>query len=191
MIPKVQSMVRRSATECRDHYTVPLPGRFICTKCVVFIVICLWLFLPLCRDSINELAGSLKFPLKKLFVIDGSKRSEHSNAYMWVSLPLFRRLSSHRKHCLDFVWLFVTWQYNLYNLWQFLFQDRVILWYLNMSASHPSLSLAWSFKMNTMSHHLFLNHHWKTSIDSVQLNQSMVVVYILSPHHTVAYGTGE
>ena len=105
MIPKVQSMVRRSATECRDHYTVPLPGRFICTKCVVFIVICLWLFLPLCRDSINELAGSLKFPLKKLFVIDGSKRSEHSNAYMWVFLPLFRRLSSHRKHCLDFVWL--------------------------------------------------------------------------------------
>ena len=38
--------------------------------------------LLLCRESIEALAGSLKFPLKKLFVIDGSKRSAHSNAYM-------------------------------------------------------------------------------------------------------------
>ncbi len=35
------------------------------------------------RDGIEELAASLKFPLKKLFVIDGSKRSAHSNAYMY------------------------------------------------------------------------------------------------------------
>lgn len=32
------------------------------------------------REKIEGLAASLKFPLKKLFVIDGSKRSAHSNA---------------------------------------------------------------------------------------------------------------
>lgn len=35
------------------------------------------------RSSIEELAASLKFPLKKLFVMDGSKRSAHSNAYFY------------------------------------------------------------------------------------------------------------
>lgn len=36
-----------------------------------------------CRTSIEELASSLKFPLTKLFVVDGSTRSAHSNAYMY------------------------------------------------------------------------------------------------------------
>lgn len=36
-----------------------------------------------CRTAIEELAGSLTFPLTKLFVIDGSTRSAHSNAYMY------------------------------------------------------------------------------------------------------------
>ncbi|TKY63970.1 CAAX prenyl protease 1-like [Spatholobus suberectus] len=35
------------------------------------------------REKIEKLAASLKFPLKKLFVIDGSIRSSHSNAYMY------------------------------------------------------------------------------------------------------------
>ncbi|BBN19890.1 STE24 endopeptidase [Marchantia polymorpha subsp. ruderalis] len=35
------------------------------------------------RAKIEKLASSLKFPLKKLFVIDGSTRSSHSNAYMY------------------------------------------------------------------------------------------------------------
>ncbi|KAE9615808.1 putative ste24 endopeptidase [Lupinus albus] len=35
------------------------------------------------RGKIEKLAASLKFPLKKLFVIDGSTRSSHSNAYMY------------------------------------------------------------------------------------------------------------
>eukprot|EP00899_Mesostigma_viride_P009196 jgi/Mesvir1/18278/Mv09543-RA.2 len=35
------------------------------------------------REDIEALAARLKFPLKKLFVIDGSKRSSHSNAYMF------------------------------------------------------------------------------------------------------------
>ncbi|XP_059634247.1 CAAX prenyl protease 1 homolog [Cornus florida] len=35
------------------------------------------------RVKIENLASSLKFPLKKLFVVDGSKRSSHSNAYMY------------------------------------------------------------------------------------------------------------
>ncbi|KAJ4956960.1 hypothetical protein NE237_013743 [Protea cynaroides] len=35
------------------------------------------------REKIENLASSLKFPLKKLFVVDGSARSSHSNAYMY------------------------------------------------------------------------------------------------------------
>ncbi|KAL6777605.1 hypothetical protein ACKKBG_A14915 [Auxenochlorella protothecoides x Auxenochlorella symbiontica] len=35
------------------------------------------------REEIEALAASLHFPLTKLFVIDGSKRSAHSNAYMY------------------------------------------------------------------------------------------------------------
>ncbi|KAF9602341.1 hypothetical protein IFM89_026546 [Coptis chinensis] len=35
------------------------------------------------RQKIENLASSLKFPLKKLFVVDGSTRSSHSNAYMY------------------------------------------------------------------------------------------------------------
>lgn len=35
------------------------------------------------RESIEKLASSLTFPLKKLFVVDGSTRSNHSNAYMY------------------------------------------------------------------------------------------------------------
>ena len=33
------------------------------------------------RQEIEEVAGKLKFPLKKIFVVDASKRSDHSNAY--------------------------------------------------------------------------------------------------------------
>ena len=33
--------------------------------------------------SIEELAASLKFPLTKLYVVEGSKRSSHSNAYFY------------------------------------------------------------------------------------------------------------
>ncbi|KAJ3359514.1 CAAX prenyl protease 1 [Kappamyces sp. JEL0680] len=35
------------------------------------------------RTKIEALAKRLKFPLKKLFVVDGSKRSAHSNAYFY------------------------------------------------------------------------------------------------------------
>ncbi|XP_074326463.1 CAAX prenyl protease 1 homolog isoform X2 [Apium graveolens] len=35
------------------------------------------------RLKIEKLASSLQFPLKKLFVVDGSTRSSHSNAYMY------------------------------------------------------------------------------------------------------------
>ena len=41
------------------------------------------------RSRIEALASKLKFPLKHLYEIDGSKRSSHSNAYFfglpWVS----------------------------------------------------------------------------------------------------------
>ncbi|XP_057979826.1 CAAX prenyl protease 1 homolog [Malania oleifera] len=35
------------------------------------------------KRNIEALASSLQFPLKKLFVVDGSTRSSHSNAYMY------------------------------------------------------------------------------------------------------------
>lgn len=35
------------------------------------------------KTSIEKLAASIKYPLKKLFVMDGSKRSSHSNAFMF------------------------------------------------------------------------------------------------------------
>eukprot|EP00948_MAST-09A_sp_MAST-9A-sp1_P003267 g3267.t1 len=35
------------------------------------------------RTKIEKLAASINFPLTKLFVVDGSKRSAHSNAYMF------------------------------------------------------------------------------------------------------------
>eukprot|EP00735_Rhodelphis_limneticus_P003650 TRINITY_DN15143_c0_g1::TRINITY_DN15143_c0_g1_i1::g.30583::m.30583 TRINITY_DN15143_c0_g1::TRINITY_DN15143_c0_g1_i1::g.30583 ORF type:complete len:470 (+),score=80.87,sp/Q8RX88/FACE1_ARATH/54.33/4e-154,Peptidase_M48/PF01435.13/3e-52,DUF955/PF06114.8/6.5e+03,DUF955/PF06114.8/0.024,DUF955/PF06114.8/6.2e+02,SprT-like/PF10263.4/0.064,DUF4538/PF15061.1/3.1e+03,DUF4538/PF15061.1/0.049,Peptidase_M56/PF05569.6/1.5e+03,Peptidase_M56/PF05569.6/0.19,Peptidase_M43/PF05572.8/0.22,DUF3671/PF12420.3/0.75,DUF367 len=35
------------------------------------------------RTKIEHLAASLQFPLTKLFVVDGSRRSGHSNAYMY------------------------------------------------------------------------------------------------------------
>ncbi|TMW40562.1 hypothetical protein DOY81_014358, partial [Sarcophaga bullata] len=45
-------------------------------------------FIHLCwkkelRTSIEKLAASLKFPLTKLYVVEGSKRSSHSNAYFY------------------------------------------------------------------------------------------------------------
>ena len=44
------------------------------------------------RSRIESLASQLKFPLKHLYEIDGSKRSSHSNAYFfglpWVTVPL-------------------------------------------------------------------------------------------------------
>ena len=35
------------------------------------------------KEQIYALAGQLEFPLTKLFVMDGSKRSSHSNAFMF------------------------------------------------------------------------------------------------------------
>ncbi|KAL0102570.1 hypothetical protein PUN28_018100 [Cardiocondyla obscurior] len=35
------------------------------------------------KRKIEELAASLKFPLYKLFIVEGSKRSSHSNAYLF------------------------------------------------------------------------------------------------------------
>ena len=35
------------------------------------------------KDRIVALANSVKFPLYKLFIVEGSKRSSHSNAYLY------------------------------------------------------------------------------------------------------------
>lgn len=39
------------------------------------------------RDRVAALASALHFPLKHLYVIDGSKRSSHSNAYFYGIVP--------------------------------------------------------------------------------------------------------
>ena len=59
------------------------------------------------RTRIEALASKLKFPLKHLYEIDGSKRSSHSNAYFfglpWVSIPINLILLTHilaeQTHC--------------------------------------------------------------------------------------------
>ncbi|RLV90859.1 CAAX prenyl protease 1 [Spathaspora sp. JA1] len=43
------------------------------------------------KTAIEELAIKQKFPLKKLFVVDGSKRSSHSNAY-FTGLPWSKQI---------------------------------------------------------------------------------------------------
>jgi STE24 endopeptidase len=43
------------------------------------------------KTKTEELAKSLKFPLSKLWVIDGSKRSAHSNAYFY-GLPWAKQI---------------------------------------------------------------------------------------------------
>ncbi|KAJ3382768.1 hypothetical protein HDU92_004574 [Lobulomyces angularis] len=53
------------------------------------------------RTKLNELANKISFPLTKIFVIDGSKRSSHSNAYLFgffknKRIVLFDTLM---KHC--------------------------------------------------------------------------------------------
>jgi len=52
-----------------------------------FIAPCFDKFRPLpegdLRGAIEKLASSLHFPLKKLLVVEGSKRSAHSNAYFY------------------------------------------------------------------------------------------------------------
>lgn len=35
------------------------------------------------KARIEALAASISFPLKKLYVVEGSKRSAHSNAYLY------------------------------------------------------------------------------------------------------------
>ncbi|KRZ74693.1 CAAX prenyl protease 1 -like protein, partial [Trichinella papuae] len=35
------------------------------------------------RTRLEQLAGNVEYPLKKIFVVDGSKRSGHSNAYLY------------------------------------------------------------------------------------------------------------
>lgn len=51
------------------------------------------------RSRIESLASKLHFPLKHLYEIDGSKRSNHSNAYFfglpWVSTSNIRDSQQH------------------------------------------------------------------------------------------------
>ena len=35
------------------------------------------------RSSIEQLAAKISFPLTKIYIVDGSKRSSHSNAYFY------------------------------------------------------------------------------------------------------------
>ncbi|KAI8327388.1 peptidase family M48-domain-containing protein [Blakeslea trispora] len=55
------------------------------------------------RSQIEQLAARIEFPLKKLYVIDGSKRSGHSNAYFYgfgknKHIVLYDTLIEHSSH---------------------------------------------------------------------------------------------
>ncbi|KAG8994527.1 hypothetical protein FRB94_009824 [Tulasnella sp. JGI-2019a] len=73
---------------------IPYLMGFIVSMQLIFVVIYPLLIQPLfnklsplpegtLRTRIEGLAGGLHFPLKHLYVIDGSKRSSHSNAYFY------------------------------------------------------------------------------------------------------------
>ncbi|KAG8911123.1 hypothetical protein FRC01_005916 [Tulasnella sp. 417] len=73
---------------------IPYLMAFIITSQLILVVIYPLLIQPLfnklsplpegtLRTRIEALASSLNFPLKHLYVIDGSKRSSHSNAYFY------------------------------------------------------------------------------------------------------------
>ena len=47
------------------------------------------------REKIEALAASLKFPLKKLFVVDGSTRSSHSNVSNDINEDICGHLKSY------------------------------------------------------------------------------------------------
>ncbi|KAJ3190245.1 CAAX prenyl protease 1 [Gaertneriomyces sp. JEL0708] len=72
------------------------------------------------RTKINALAARIKFPLKKLFVIDGSKRSSHSNAYFYgffknKRIVLYDTLLEHSSNdevCAVLAHELGHWQYN-------------------------------------------------------------------------------
>ena len=56
---------------------------YLCVCTCVCVPVCVYLCVCTCRQGIEGLASQLAFPLRKLFVVDGSTRSAHSNAYMF------------------------------------------------------------------------------------------------------------
>lgn len=75
-------------------YTVALVMAFVLIGSVIYPTLIQPLFnkltpLPegVLRDRVTALASQLQFPLKHLYVIDGSKRSSHSNAYFYGVVP--------------------------------------------------------------------------------------------------------
>lgn len=53
------------------------------------------------RERIVALASALKFPLSKIYVIDGSTRSSHSNAYFYGVVPGGNKVRDMQKCALD------------------------------------------------------------------------------------------
>lgn len=60
------------------------------------------------RDKIENLASSLRFPLKKLFVVDGSTRSSHSNVRFSLVYMLLRTLYICHAMSLVMNWILVN-----------------------------------------------------------------------------------
>ena len=67
------------------------------------------------RTRIEALATKLKFPLKRLYEIDGSKRSSHSNAYFfglpWVRTRTYTFYSFDEAVCLYIRYLEQAYRY--------------------------------------------------------------------------------
>jgi hypothetical protein len=93
---RLQVKQKHSPTDTtQQHHIQPAKNVFLLSQVVSLFVMTIYpvVIAPLfnkyellpegsLREKIEALAGSLKFPLKKLYKMDGSKRSSHSNAYM-------------------------------------------------------------------------------------------------------------
>lgn len=101
------------------------------------------------KDAIFKLADRLHFPLKKLYVVDGSKRSSHSNAYLYgffnnKRIVLFDTLikqmtGMYISHHKMFVKLYVN-VYLLYVIKKMNFLFCIFSPFLLIKFSHISLS---------------------------------------------------
>ncbi|KAG8941645.1 hypothetical protein FRC04_004131 [Tulasnella sp. 424] len=139
---------------------IPYLMAFIITSQLILVIVYPLLIQPLfnklsplpegtLRTRIEALASSLNFPLKHLYVIDGSKRSSHSNAYFY-GLPW-------SKHIVIFDTLIAKTSEEQI--------EAVLGSYSNPRRASPSLGLT-KTNLSTIAHEL---GHWKYSHPSKML----------------------
>lgn len=101
LLPPIAAAMIGIIRYCGSKFVVYLVG-FILVINLVAMIVYPTLIAPLfnkyepledgeLKDAIFDLAGSLKFPLGKIYVVDGSTRSSHSNAY-FVGMPWYKQI---------------------------------------------------------------------------------------------------